>query len=344
MPSPKVATYDLQPEMSAPEVTDKLVEAIGSGRFDVVVVNYANTDMVGHTGDLAAAIKAVEAVDACLGRLAAAVEAAGRHARHHRRPRQCRDDARPRDRRAAYRAYRSTRCRSSWSTRPAAIARVEQRPPRRCRADAARHPRACSKPAAMTGHSLIVADASACGRVSAGRSRGSPRRCAAADRCRRRRPCAAPRGAATRDAAPASSTRCARNASPPRATRSSASRRSRRSNTTLDLLGRDAAGRQRGLDESRAEQAQLLGAIERLARASARARSPSLAAAPIDRVRGELLLASGRRRRCAPRRAALVRRDRADRGAAQADRRASRASSTTARDGARDRTGATSRS
>ncbi len=77
VPSPKVATYDLQPEMSAPEVTDKLVEAIASGRFDVIVVNYANTDMVGHTGDLQAAIKAVETVDRCLGRLAEAVERAG---------------------------------------------------------------------------------------------------------------------------------------------------------------------------------------------------------------------------------------------------------------------------
>src|SRR6266403_1063744 len=56
VPSPKVATYDLQPEMSAPEVTDKLVEAIASGRFDVVVLNYANADMVGHSGDLDAAI------------------------------------------------------------------------------------------------------------------------------------------------------------------------------------------------------------------------------------------------------------------------------------------------
>jgi 2,3-bisphosphoglycerate-independent phosphoglycerate mutase len=77
VPSPKVATYDLKPEMSAPEVTDKLVEAIDSGRFDVVVVNYANTDMVGHSGDLQAAIKAVEAVDSCLGRLADAVKRAG---------------------------------------------------------------------------------------------------------------------------------------------------------------------------------------------------------------------------------------------------------------------------
>jgi 2,3-bisphosphoglycerate-independent phosphoglycerate mutase len=63
--------------MSAPEVTDKVVEAIRSGRFDVIVLNYANTDMVGHTGKLDAAMKAVETVDACLGRLAEAVEKAG---------------------------------------------------------------------------------------------------------------------------------------------------------------------------------------------------------------------------------------------------------------------------
>jgi 2,3-bisphosphoglycerate-independent phosphoglycerate mutase len=77
VPSPKVATYDLKPEMSAFEVTDRLVGAIDAGRYDVIVLNYANTDMVGHTGDLGAAIKAVEAVDTCLGRLSAAVERAG---------------------------------------------------------------------------------------------------------------------------------------------------------------------------------------------------------------------------------------------------------------------------
>ncbi len=77
VPSPKVATYDKQPQMSAPEVTDKVVAAIQSGKFDVIVLNYANTDMVGHTGIEAAAEHAVEAVDACLGRLAQAVEAAG---------------------------------------------------------------------------------------------------------------------------------------------------------------------------------------------------------------------------------------------------------------------------
>ncbi len=72
--SPKVATYDLQPEMSAREVTDHLVSAIMADRFDLIVVNYANGDMVGHTGDLAAAIKAVEALDESLGRVLAALE------------------------------------------------------------------------------------------------------------------------------------------------------------------------------------------------------------------------------------------------------------------------------
>lgn len=75
--SPNVATYDLQPEMSAPEVTDKLVAAIESQRFDLIVVNYANTDMVGHSGDLTAAMKAVEAVDAALGRVADAIDRTG---------------------------------------------------------------------------------------------------------------------------------------------------------------------------------------------------------------------------------------------------------------------------
>lgn len=77
VPSPKVATYDLQPTMSAQPVTDKLVEAIADGRFDLVVVNFANPDMVGHTGFLDAAMAAVETVDHCLGRLEAAVREAG---------------------------------------------------------------------------------------------------------------------------------------------------------------------------------------------------------------------------------------------------------------------------
>ena len=77
VPSPKVATYDLKPEMSAYEVTDKLVEAIDNDRFDVIVVNYANGDMVGHTGVLKAAIKAAEAVDSCIGRVVQSVKAKG---------------------------------------------------------------------------------------------------------------------------------------------------------------------------------------------------------------------------------------------------------------------------
>jgi 2,3-bisphosphoglycerate-independent phosphoglycerate mutase len=77
VPSPKVATYDLKPEMSAPEVTDKLVAAIASGKYDAVVCNYANSDMVGHTGNFDAAKRAVEALDACIGRVVAAVRAAG---------------------------------------------------------------------------------------------------------------------------------------------------------------------------------------------------------------------------------------------------------------------------
>ena len=77
VPSPKVATYDLQPEMSAPELTRRAVEAIGTGQFDMVVLNFANPDMVGHTGVLSAAVKAVEAVDAGLGAIAEAVAAQG---------------------------------------------------------------------------------------------------------------------------------------------------------------------------------------------------------------------------------------------------------------------------
>jgi 2,3-bisphosphoglycerate-independent phosphoglycerate mutase len=77
VPSPKVATYDLQPEMSAPELAGKAVEAIRSGRYDLIVLNFANADMVGHTGSLAAAIEACEAVDAGLARIAAAITEAG---------------------------------------------------------------------------------------------------------------------------------------------------------------------------------------------------------------------------------------------------------------------------
>ncbi len=73
VPSPDVATYDLKPEMSAYEVTEKAVEAVNSGRFDFMVLNYANPDMVGHTGDMDAAVAAVHAVDECLGKLVKAI-------------------------------------------------------------------------------------------------------------------------------------------------------------------------------------------------------------------------------------------------------------------------------
>jgi len=77
IPSAKVATYDLLPRMAAPEITDRAVEAISSGELDAIVMNYANADMVGHTGKLAETIAAVECLDECLGRLSAAVLEAG---------------------------------------------------------------------------------------------------------------------------------------------------------------------------------------------------------------------------------------------------------------------------
>ena len=75
--SPKVATYDLQPEMSAYEVCDKCVERIKSGKYDVIILNYANCDMVGHTGVFEAAVKAVETVDECVGRTVDAIREMG---------------------------------------------------------------------------------------------------------------------------------------------------------------------------------------------------------------------------------------------------------------------------
>ena len=75
VPSPKVATYDLQPEMSAIEVTDRLVESINSKKYDLIIINYANPDMVGHTGVMEAAIKAIETIDDCLKRVVDAVKA-----------------------------------------------------------------------------------------------------------------------------------------------------------------------------------------------------------------------------------------------------------------------------
>jgi 2,3-bisphosphoglycerate-independent phosphoglycerate mutase len=77
VPSPKIATYDLQPEMSAAGVTDALVAAIEGGRYDFIVANYANPDMVGHTGMWEATVRAVEFIDSCLARVARAMPASG---------------------------------------------------------------------------------------------------------------------------------------------------------------------------------------------------------------------------------------------------------------------------
>ncbi|MCA8835297.1 MAG: 2,3-bisphosphoglycerate-independent phosphoglycerate mutase, partial [Proteobacteria bacterium] len=77
VPSPAVATYDLQPEMSCPEVSDVLCDAIASGQYDLIVVNYANPDMVGHSGVLTAAITACESVDKALGEMMGALDSVG---------------------------------------------------------------------------------------------------------------------------------------------------------------------------------------------------------------------------------------------------------------------------
>src|SRR5690606_13569934 len=77
IPSPKVATYDLKPEMSAPELADTVSQAVRQGGHELIVLNFANGDMVGHTGVFEAAVKAVEAVDAALGRVLEALDEAG---------------------------------------------------------------------------------------------------------------------------------------------------------------------------------------------------------------------------------------------------------------------------
>jgi 2,3-bisphosphoglycerate-independent phosphoglycerate mutase len=77
VPSPRVATYDLKPEMSAYEVTDKLVAAIQARKYDAIICNYANGDMVGHTGNLQAATRAIEVLDECIGRVVAAMQETG---------------------------------------------------------------------------------------------------------------------------------------------------------------------------------------------------------------------------------------------------------------------------
>ena len=115
VPSPKVATYDLQPEMSAPELTDKAVEAINSGKYDLIVLNFANPDMVGHTGSLPAAIKAVETVDTGLGRIADAIAKAGGALLVTADHGNCELMRDPGDRRPAHRAHHQSGADACWS-------------------------------------------------------------------------------------------------------------------------------------------------------------------------------------------------------------------------------------
>ncbi len=103
--SPKVATYDLKPEMSAAGIADAVVKATEDGTFDVMIVNFANADMVGHSGKIEPTIKAVETVDACLARIEICDSRQRRGDADHRRPRKRRDDDRSRDGWSAHRAH-----------------------------------------------------------------------------------------------------------------------------------------------------------------------------------------------------------------------------------------------
>ena len=136
VPSPKVATYDLKPEMSAYEVTDRLVEAIESRRYDAIVCNYANGDMVGHTGNLAAATRAIEVLDECIGRVVDGDAGDRRRSADHRRSRQRGNHARHRDRAGAHRAHAEPRA-AALRRAPGAGRRRRRAAGRR--ADAARH-------------------------------------------------------------------------------------------------------------------------------------------------------------------------------------------------------------
>ena len=123
VPSPKVATYDLKPEMSAPEVTDRLVEAIASGTYDAIVCNYANSDMVGHTGNFEAARRGGRDARRLHRTRGDRGTRRRRRGADHRRSRQCRDDARPGDGPGAHGAH--------VEPRPVRVRRTARRPSRR---------------------------------------------------------------------------------------------------------------------------------------------------------------------------------------------------------------------
>ncbi len=94
IPSPKVETYDLKPEMSAYEVTEKVLEAIKSEKYNTIILNYANPDMVGHTGNLEAAIKAIETIDECVGKVVEAIRRKKWCITYNSRPWKCRTNDR----------------------------------------------------------------------------------------------------------------------------------------------------------------------------------------------------------------------------------------------------------
>ncbi len=119
VPSPKVPTYDLKPEMSAAGIADTVIHAIEKGDFDAIIMNFANADMVGHSGKLEATIKAVETVDECLGQNLPVPAAARRRLDHHRRSRERGNHDRPGHRRPAHVSHDESGAVSSLSPRTA---------------------------------------------------------------------------------------------------------------------------------------------------------------------------------------------------------------------------------
>lgn len=118
VPSPKVATYDLKPEMSAYEVTDKLLEAIDEDKYDNIILNYANPDMVGHTGVLDAAVKAIEAIDECVRKSCRKSQRKRRSNFNYSRPWKFRANDRLQNRRATYSSYnKSSSINTIWNGR-----------------------------------------------------------------------------------------------------------------------------------------------------------------------------------------------------------------------------------
>ena len=117
VPSQKVATYDLKPEMSAPGIADEMIATLTAGKHQVVICNFANADMVGHTGRLDAAVAAVETLDTCLGRIVKTLQAVRRTCGDHRGSRQRRADVGRHAQGAAYRSHLEPRAGDPLTTR-----------------------------------------------------------------------------------------------------------------------------------------------------------------------------------------------------------------------------------